>query len=261
MRRSTPWALIPAGLFLLTACPLIEPPSFDAGSLDAGIDEACAMQSARDSGVLITACNPADGTRCDVSRMQACTWDVLKDEGECSCSSQRQPLGAACNLGRQDCAPGTTCLFFAGSPEPTCQSVCNLGDGTGCEQEQALAPDNAYACVPVRRGTPIEPTTTYGVCFNVGTACDPLDDRCPAAEKCSLLGQTTACADRGPRQEGERCDDNAYCDRGTLCVALASMSGATVPPTCYVPCDLNAPVCNMGSCANIGLEFGICFEP
>ncbi len=258
MRLSTSRALA-LSVLLLTACP-IEPVSFDAGTPDSGLDEACLQQPMGDSGVLITECNPADGTRCDISRMQACSWNVLTDEGECTCSSQRQALGESCNLGRQDCEPGTSCLFFADATQPTCQSVCSLSDGQGCEALQALSPEQAFACVPVRRGSPVEPTTAFGVCYEVGRACDPLADTCPAADKCSFLGSVTACAPAGTRARGETCSNEA-CERGSLCVALQSMAGEMIPATCYEPCSINAPACSAGSCANIGLSFGICFEP
>lgn len=250
-------ALATPGLLLLTACPLVEPPTFDAGTFDGGVDEACLDQQTADSGVIVTECDPATGTRCDVRRMQACTWNVITDEGECTCSSQRVALGEACDLRRNNCEPGTSCLFFSTDVDPTCRSVCRFDDGTGCEPLAAATPDHAFACAPVRRGTNNEPTTNFGVCVDVGVTCDPFADACPIDEKCSLLGRVTACAPVGTVGPGGSCSNEA-CERGSLCVALADAQGNQVPPTCYVPCRAGE-VCATGECIDIGLEFGICY--
>lgn len=256
-QRSPLFVALAAGL--LAGCP-VEPPSPDAGAPDAGaVDELCAALPPRDGGVLVTDCDPATGGRCDVRRYEACVWDVLADEGECRCSSQRVGLEAACSLSRQNCEPGLTCLFFDGDVEPRCRSVCSLEDGAGCEVLEQAAAGRAIACAPVGRGPNATPTAEHGVCLDVGQACDVFDDRCPADEKCSLLGRTTACAPLGSAGPGEPCE-RAGCQRGALCIALADTSGNQFPAQCYEPCEVVNPSCTSGQCIDIGLEFGICFE-
>ena len=243
-----------ASLSLSAAClePAGPAPGPDAGA----VDEACLAASGEDSGVLATACDPTDGTRCDLSRHQACVWDVIEDLGACRCSSVRVALDAPCDLARQDCALGAACLFFANDDLPRCRGVCALEDGAGCEGPQGLAPEHAFACAPVRRGPDARPTEAFGVCVDVGRACDPLQDRCPAAEACGLLGRVTACAARGAVGLGGSCVNQA-CDRGGLCVALADAAGNQIPPTCYQPCDIVNPDCMSGACADVGLAFGL----
>ncbi|MCB9650380.1 MAG: hypothetical protein H6730_27910 [Deltaproteobacteria bacterium] len=254
MRRIGSTALAAALSLLGVGCldPLPNPP------VDGGVvDEACLAQEGVDSGVLVTDCDPAQGTRCDISRHQACVWDVLADDGVCMCASVRVGLEEPCDMARQDCEPGTTCLFFATDDTPRCRSVCNQDDGAGCEALVAANPGRAFACAPVRRGPDGAATTNYGVCLDVGATCDPLNDTCGVDEVCSLLGRTTACALRGTTALGEQCTSEP-CDRGGLCVGLADTMGNELPPTCYQPCAVVNPTCITGQCLDVGLEFGIC---
>lgn len=248
--------LAPCALALLVACP-IETLVPDAGAPpDGGVDVACQEANQIDSGVPSGDCDPASGGRCDVRRFQACTWDVLADEGRCTCSSERSALGERCDLGRQNCQLGTTCLFFQGQPAPTCQAVCSFADGSGCELLRTG--DRAVACAPVRRGPDGAPTNRYGICVDVGRTCEPLADDCPAEDKCTLLGRVTACGPAGSAGPGDLCS-NEGCARGSMCIALEDASGNQVPPTCYVPCEVTNPTCATGQCIEIGLSFGICY--
>lgn len=252
-RRGGTWG----GLAVLLMAGCVEPAS-PGPTPDAGvIDEACVALPVVDSGVLLTACDPATGSRCDVSRHQACVWDVASDEGACMCASVRVPVGAICDLARQDCVAGAACLFFAGDAAPRCRAVCEQDEGAGCEAEQAAAPERAFACAPVRRGPELTPTVRYGVCVDVGLACDPLQDTCPVDQACGLFGRITACGARGAAAPGERCV-NTDCDRGALCVTLADRSGNQIPATCYQPCVVSNPACTSGQCADVGLDFGLC---
>ena len=253
MRRLAPIV----GLLALAGCPERgELP--DAGPEDAGLAAACGPdEPPADSGVHGRACDPVDGSRCAHRPNHLCVWDFAEDDARCTCTLTRGALGAICDDRQSSCGPGLACLGFVGQPFASCRQVCNLADGSGCEAITTARPEEAVACVPVRVGG--RPTTRHGVCLELGTRCDPLDDRCPGGEACGLLGPRTVCLAEGSGLPGEPCEPGG-CRKGALCVPLVDGQGRELGARCYLPCALAAPACPEGRCANVGLEVGLSFQ-
>jgi hypothetical protein len=235
-------------------CPGTETP--DGGVPDAG-EDPCANANDDGGGIVITSCNATDGTRCDISRNLTCTWNISTDEASCQCLAFPKALGEPCGGENGVCGAGTVCLGLSSAPDPICRKVCDLAEGTGCEQVIMDDPSNAYTCVPLRRQNDVL-TETYGICFGVGTACDPFDDQCPTDQACGLIGRAAASRPLGAPMIVENCGADDPCVRGGICVPLVDQMGNPLGTKCYEPCALDSPMCSDGQCADVGLAFGLC---
>ncbi|MBK6689716.1 MAG: hypothetical protein IPG45_34945 [Deltaproteobacteria bacterium] len=246
MRRLI-WALVAANHL---ACPGSGDPDLDAGPGDGGTVDPCGAVDAS-----LGVCDPVIGGGCSVG--EACGWSVDPDQGQCRCSSGTAALGASCTYRQVSCAAGLACLPLRPGEGAECWQVCDQRASVPCARLNEADPGTAYECFPVGLESDGPVSQRYGVCFALGTRCDPLDDRCPAAEVCTLYGTVPACGPRGTRGIGEGCEDEG-CARGGLCVTLQDQNGMPYPRQCYQTCELARPNCTLGTCADVGLAFGLC---
>lgn len=257
-RKDVRTSIVIAGALLLFGCPGEEPPP-DGGSRDGGPDR-CANANADGGGIVIGACNATDGTRCDITRNLTCKWNLSTDQASCRCLSEPLGINAPCDPQNDQCDSGHACIQLAGDPEPVCYKVCSYMDGVGCDEVRATDPATAYACAPLRVATG-DLTREYGICFGVGTTCDPFADQCPSDQACGLVGRVPACRPLGTRAIGQECSDTDQCVRGAVCVPLVDANGRPLGTRCWEPCRLEQPECTMGDCADVGLPIGLCFTP
>ncbi len=228
----------------------------DVGVPDSGKGpDGCGLDNQpRDGGVNLGPCNPADGTRCEVSSGRYCVWDYETDEGACRCLGDApKNAGESCSLDAKDCAAGLACISINGMA--TCYQVCTQQNPMECDRLNT--PDVTFACFPIRTAT--GQTTMYGLCDGLGRPCDPLIDQCDATETCVLVSTRSAvCLPSGPVPLGGDCSVDE-CAKGGLCVPLVDQNGNPLGTKCYEPCDLGTPACGAGSCTDVGLDgFGIC---
>lgn len=235
---------------LLAACVEGNVTPSDAGPGDGGGADPCGAADAS-----LTSCDPVIGGGCPGS--EACAWTVEPDQGQCRCSAGAATLGESCTYPRIDCGPGLACLPLRPGEGAECWQICDQRANAPCERLNTLDPSTAYECFPVGLEENGAVSQRYGVCFALGTRCDPLQDLCPAAEVCTLYGTVPACGPRGTKAIGEGCDDEG-CARGGLCVTLQDPNGTPLPRQCYQACELARPNCTLGRCADVGLAFGLC---
>ena len=242
------WSLV----LLLTCAGCFRFGADDGSGADAGPDPGCV--DVTQPAASIVACDPVTGTRCEAIENVSCVWDPAQDNGRCNCSSERVALGERCDERRQNCEAGAACLFLQSDGAPTCRKVCAVQTQVGCEMLSNES--QAFACLPVSDAYG-NPTRNFGICVDIGTPCDPLQDACPMGETCSLVGRANSCLEGGDTPLGGLCENN-NCAKGGLCVALQNADGTPVPPTCYEPCDPSNPSCMIGVCSSLGLPYGLC---
>lgn len=242
-------------MFVLGLCGLVACDGGGAGNMDAGPNDAGPSDPCASADASLGVCDPVIGGGCPVG--EACGWTVDPDQGQCRCSSGAATLGASCTYRQISCGPGLTCLPLVAGAGAECWQVCDQRASEPCARLNVADPGTAYECFPVGLEESTAVSQRYGVCFPLGTRCDPLDDRCPAAEVCTLYGTVPACGPRGTRGIGEGCEDEG-CARGGLCVTLQDQNGMPYPRQCYQTCELARPNCTLGTCADVGLAFGLC---
>jgi hypothetical protein len=237
--------------------------SLDAGATDSGGSggrdaalPACTPPP-DDAGPPLVACNPIDGTRCELSTGTRCVLDPAQDEGACVCLEGDLGLQQPCDPAQNACAPGFACfgLDTPGLEDPVCRKICEFESGSGCRDIDPSGVE-AYECGGLL--TPEGEIATYGFCLFVGESCDLLQNDCPPNQTCTITGLETACAGVGNTPSGEECSLDNRCQRGLVCVR----GPEDLDPECKEVCDPEAveDPCPLGSrCrAFTDLPGGIC---
>lgn len=203
---------------------------------DAGGPPVC--DSSFEPGEFVIACNPVDGTRCEVSSGTRCVLDLQTDEGECVCLNDVRGFQQPCEPGALQCAPGFACfaLNVPGSPEgPVCQKICAFETGRGCEGIDESGVE-AFECAGLNSPSNPQVAAEFGVCVFVGESCDLIANDCDDNQTCTITGLQTACVDVGNQELGDPCGLEARCERDLVCV----QGRLDLRPVCNRVCDPEA---------------------
>ena len=225
---------------LIAACIQAPPPPSTRPAADTTLDVDMQIPA-------VMACDALSGAGCSGAG-EACVWSVEDDSSTCQVPRAALAHEAPCSPGLFECGGRQACAALAGEPTATCRTVCDpAGTVDACDALPGAHPN--YVCVGLE-------DLSHGICLGVGVECDPTQDPCANDEVCSLRGGKTVCIAAGGGQLGDTCARNP-CSKGLICVDL--VGGA--PPTCNLPCDLEAGVCpgRAEICTALnGFDFGIC---
>jgi hypothetical protein len=217
-----------------------------AGGVDAG--------GPADTGGVVDECDPVRQTGCAAPETQC----IVENQAGRGTQCIAPPIdalarGEACMGG--DCEAGLTCVN-AGGAGPTCQTICDRGDGTGCAM---LGGD--FDCRLQLRGT------NWGICAELPPTCDAVTlQPCTATQTCAPLRRTDGvfelrCVAAGDRTHGQGCDQaSTRCAREHICVNVQSLGATQCRRTCVDDMDCQMTVGMGSSCAGAvsGLDVKYC---
>lgn len=222
------------------------PTDTGVGGLDAG--------GPADTGGVVDECDPVRQTGCAAPETQC----IVENDPGRGTQCIAPPLdtfarGEACMGG--DCEAGLICVN-AGGAGPTCQTVCDRSDGSGCGM---LGGD--FDCRLQLRGT------NWGICAELPPLCDAVSQQpCSATQTCAPLRRTDGvfelrCVAAGDRTHGQGCDQaSTRCARAHICVNVQSLGATQCRQTCVTDMDCQTTVGMNSSCVGAvsGLNVKYC---
>lgn len=196
------------------------------------------------SGTVGTACDPVCQTGCGCGLR--CS--VTSSGTSCASPLGTKGLGAICQPGSDDCAPGYVCLKeVCGTNLGRCFQFCRAGTPCG-------------AGVGCNTAVTLDTGTTSQLVCNLGDSnCNIYDGTgCPdPALKCYVAGTRAKCdcpsTSGAPLNVGDTCVNYNDCGTGLVCLTV---SGAT-QSQCFRLCQTAAD-CGGATCMSLGSVGGYC---
>jgi len=186
-----------------------------------------------------------EGSVC--SRLPRLGMNCVPQEGFCSDGGGQGQLGIGDYCwGQAQCAPGGTCLPFAGGAAactPTCQVPQDCPAGTTCLEKLGACVARGNTAFGAACTSDLECQSLVCLVLDADNAvcsdaCDPANNNCPGGVECDAVqgvpGALGYCRPSGQVPEGGDCPDAAHrCGPGLQCV-YETADGA---PVCRASCE------------------------